>query len=107
MKYVSTRGQAPEADFQQALLTGLASDGGLYVPLYWPQFSAHEIAAMAGLAAQLALAGAIGSASGPLSRTTPTPPSPGGVACDQVGQPAHQRAALAAATAALAQLSSN
>ena len=50
MKYVSTRGQAPEADFQQALLTGLASDGGLYVPLYWPQFSAHEIAAMAGLA---------------------------------------------------------
>ncbi|HAK62993.1 MAG TPA: hypothetical protein DCO82_07105, partial [Alphaproteobacteria bacterium] len=27
MKYVSTRGQAPEADFEQVLLTGLASDG--------------------------------------------------------------------------------
>lgn len=50
MKYVSTRGQAPEADFEQVLLTGLASDGGLYVPKYWPHFSTHEIAMLAGLA---------------------------------------------------------
>ncbi len=32
MKYVSTRGEAPELDFRGALLAGLASDGGLYVP---------------------------------------------------------------------------
>lgn len=49
MKYVSTRGQAPSLDFQGVTLAGLASDGGLYVPEVWPQFSADEIAAMAGL----------------------------------------------------------
>jgi threonine synthase len=32
MKYISTRGQAPALDFEQVLLTGLAADGGLYVP---------------------------------------------------------------------------
>jgi len=32
VKYVSTRGDAPELDFQGALLAGLAADGGLYVP---------------------------------------------------------------------------
>ena len=32
MKYVSTRGQAPAVDFVEACLTGLAPDGGLYVP---------------------------------------------------------------------------
>ena len=32
MKYVSTRGDAPELDFRGALLAGLAPDGGLYVP---------------------------------------------------------------------------
>ncbi|MGH8915357.1 MAG: threonine synthase [Acidimicrobiia bacterium] len=32
MKYVSTRGEAPELDFRGVLLAGLASDGGLYVP---------------------------------------------------------------------------
>ncbi len=36
MKYVSTRGQAPVLDFADALLTGLAADGGLYVPETWP-----------------------------------------------------------------------
>ncbi|ABD25366.1 L-threonine synthase [Novosphingobium aromaticivorans DSM 12444] len=49
MKYVSTRGQAPSLDFQGVTLAGLASDGGLYVPESWPQFSHDEIAAMAGL----------------------------------------------------------
>ncbi|HQT40209.1 MAG TPA: hypothetical protein PK231_12330, partial [Acidocella sp.] len=29
MKYVSTRGQAPELDFSGVLLAGLAEDGGL------------------------------------------------------------------------------
>ncbi|KPF92196.1 threonine synthase [Novosphingobium sp. AAP83] len=55
MKYVSTRGQAPSLDFQGVTLAGLASDGGLYVPEVWPQFTADEIAGMAGLPyAQLA-----------------------------------------------------
>lgn len=32
MRYVSTRGQAPILGFEEAMLTGLARDGGLYVP---------------------------------------------------------------------------
>ena len=49
MDYVSTRGQAPVLDFEGVTLTGLASDGGLYLPESWPQFSQREIAAMRGL----------------------------------------------------------
>jgi threonine synthase len=49
MKYISTRGQAPALNFEQVLLTGLAADGGLYVPEQLPQFSAQDIAAMAEL----------------------------------------------------------
>ena len=36
MRYVSTRGRAPELGFADVLLAGLASDGGLYVPAEWP-----------------------------------------------------------------------
>jgi len=49
MKYVSTRGSAPSLDFAGVTLAGLASDGGLYVPAEWPQFTQEEIAAMCGL----------------------------------------------------------
>lgn len=49
MKYISTRGQAPVLTFEEAILTGLASDGGLYVPETIPQFSSHEIASWVGL----------------------------------------------------------
>ncbi len=49
MKYVSTRGEAPALGFEDVLLTGLARDGGLYVPETWPVFSAAEISSMAGL----------------------------------------------------------
>ena len=49
MKYISTRGQAPELTFEDAMLTGLARDGGLYVPSEIPQMSQEEIAALAGL----------------------------------------------------------
>jgi threonine synthase len=49
MQYVSTRGSAPALDFEGATLAGLASDGGLYVPVEWPRFTEAEIAAMAGL----------------------------------------------------------
>ncbi|MPQ95133.1 threonine synthase [Thioclava sp. JE_KL1] len=48
MRYVSTRGKAPVLNFGDAMLTGLARDGGLYVPETVPQFSADEIAALAG-----------------------------------------------------------
>ncbi len=36
MKYISTRGQSPAIGFGDVLLTGLAPDGGLYVPEVWP-----------------------------------------------------------------------
>ena len=49
MKYISTRGQAPALNFEQVLLTGLASDGGLYVPETLPRFSHEDIAAMAAM----------------------------------------------------------
>ncbi|OYX14180.1 MAG: threonine synthase [Rhizobiales bacterium 32-66-8] len=48
MLYVSTRGEAPLLSFADALLAGLARDGGLYVPQTWPTLSADEIGALAG-----------------------------------------------------------
>lgn len=47
MKYVSTRGRAPVLGFSDAVLTGLANDGGLYLPETWPQVSPEVIEAMA------------------------------------------------------------
>ena len=49
MLYQSTRGAATPLDFRDVTLAGLAPDGGLYLPQAWPQFSADEIAALAGL----------------------------------------------------------
>lgn len=49
MRYMSTRGTAPQLGFRDVLLTGLARDGGLYVPVEWPSFSAEDIRAMRGL----------------------------------------------------------
>jgi threonine synthase len=43
MKYVSTRGRAPVLEFADVLLTGLANDGGLYVPETWPALDAAAI----------------------------------------------------------------
>ena len=43
MKYISTRGNAPELTFEEVLLTGLAEDGGLYVPKEVPQYTLAEI----------------------------------------------------------------
>ncbi|MBX3550315.1 MAG: threonine synthase [Xanthobacteraceae bacterium] len=48
MKYVSTRGEAKPASFNEALIEGLARDGGLYVPESWPQISRDEIAGFRG-----------------------------------------------------------
>ncbi|MCD1620708.1 threonine synthase [Salipiger manganoxidans] len=49
MRYISTRGQAPVLSFEDAMLSGLARDGGLYVPETIPQFSAEDIRALHGL----------------------------------------------------------
>jgi threonine synthase len=49
MKYVSTRGKAPILTFEEAMLAGLARDGGLYLPETIPQMSQAEIAALAGV----------------------------------------------------------
>jgi threonine synthase len=38
MRYISTRGQAPPVSFLDAVLNGMAPDGGLYVPESWPGF---------------------------------------------------------------------
>jgi threonine synthase len=48
VRYVSTRGEAPELAFEDALLAGLARDGGLYVPKTWPRLASDSIAAFAG-----------------------------------------------------------
>lgn len=49
MKYQSTRGAAPELGFEDVLLTGLASDGGLYVPTDLPRYSAVDLKRLATL----------------------------------------------------------
>ena len=52
MLYHSTRGGAPVLNFRDVTMAGLASDGGLYVPQSWPQFSPADIAAMRDLSYQ-------------------------------------------------------
>jgi threonine synthase len=49
MRYISTRGAAPARDFADVLLSGLAEDGGLFMPDTWPVFSADEWRSMRGL----------------------------------------------------------
>ena len=49
MRYISTRGGAAAADFETVLLTGLAPDGGLFVPEQLPQFAPEQIASWQGL----------------------------------------------------------
>ncbi len=48
MKYISTRGEAVSLSFTDALITGLAEDGGLYLPEAYPSFSREMIAGFAG-----------------------------------------------------------
>src|ERR1700709_1833134 len=47
-RYISTRGEAPVLGFCDVMLTGLARDGGLYVPEVWPQLSRETIAGFFG-----------------------------------------------------------
>ena len=43
MRYLSTRGDAPALAFDDVVLAGLARDGGLYMPEYWPTLSQDEL----------------------------------------------------------------
>ena len=47
MKYQSTRGEAPVLEFSDALLAGLAVDGGLYVPVEFPTITAADLRSFA------------------------------------------------------------
>ena len=49
MRYISTRGAAPTLGFADALLAGLARDGGLYLPVSLPQWPPDAIRALRGL----------------------------------------------------------
>ena len=42
IRYASSRGLADEIDFSDALLGGLATDGGLYLPTEWPSLPSAE-----------------------------------------------------------------
>ena len=56
VKYVSTRGMAPTLGFSDVLLSGLASDGGLYVPESWPSLPADDVFTRCGTYADTAAA---------------------------------------------------
>ena len=43
MDYISTRGEKKKLKFSDVLLSGLANDGGLYIPKKWPKFSSKDI----------------------------------------------------------------
>ncbi|WP_353473827.1 threonine synthase [Salipiger sp. H15] len=49
MRYISTRGKAPALSFEEAMLSGLARDGGLYVPETVPVMTPGDIRALSGL----------------------------------------------------------
>ncbi|WGF90670.1 threonine synthase [Marinivivus vitaminiproducens] len=49
MRYISTRGGVPQADFRTVLFAGLAPDGGLFVPDSWPSFTPDELRSLRGL----------------------------------------------------------
>jgi threonine synthase len=46
MKYISTRGKSPELNFSDVLLSGLAPDGGLYLPKNYPSISNEDLSLM-------------------------------------------------------------
>ena len=48
MRYISTRGLAPELNFEEAMLSGLARDGGLYLPKFIPVLEKKVIQGLVG-----------------------------------------------------------
>lgn len=53
MKFASTRGEAAPVTFSEALLQGLAPDGGLYVPQQWPDMGGVRAAPLPALGTKL------------------------------------------------------
>jgi threonine synthase len=56
MRFVSTRGQSDETSLSDAITRGLAPDGGLYVPTFFPTAEISRLeaeASLAGLAVRL------------------------------------------------------
>jgi threonine synthase len=49
IQYYSTNLKAPYVSFREALLKGLAPDGGLYMPLHLPQLNAAELETLSGI----------------------------------------------------------
>jgi len=49
VEYVSTRGAAPALGFADALLAGLANDGGLYTPRSTPRLAGDDIRSLRGI----------------------------------------------------------
>ena len=64
-RYISTRGASPPIGFLDAVLAGLAPDGGLYSPEVWPTFTSAEIAAFAGQPYAKVAAAVLGKFAGP------------------------------------------
>ena len=52
MRYISTRGQSPALNFEDAVMMGLAPDGGLYVPKRWPQWTHEDLRSLRGCSFQ-------------------------------------------------------
>ena len=52
MRYISTRGKGEESSFEEVLLSGLARDGGLYVPKIWPTIEHKELDSFAQMSYQ-------------------------------------------------------
>ncbi len=49
IKYISTRGKAPKLSFKDVIFEGLASDGGLYIPEYWPSLNNEMISSFSSM----------------------------------------------------------
>lgn len=64
MRFISTRGQAPAVGFTDAVLAGLAPDGGLYVPQDWPRFPPEKLAAFGAMSYAEVAAEVIGAFAG-------------------------------------------
>lgn len=46
MKYISTRGSNKNTSFSEAIIKGLADDGGLFVPMSNVEFTGAELEEM-------------------------------------------------------------
>ena len=70
VRYVSSRGGVPPCDFEQAVLDGLAADGGLYLPERWPHLDRDRLEALRGASYQEVAANVLGPfVEGALSET--------------------------------------